>query len=57
MKKDAATTVSSYCTVLEQRHLVKEMTVCDQLSDSGDTYECYLKVTQENRENNACMYS
>lgn len=57
MKKDTATNGSNYCTVLEQRHLVKEMTACDKLSDSGETYECYLKATQESRENNACMYA
>ena len=45
-----------HCSVLEQRHLVSEMTLCDS-SDHKNTYECYLKATKESRENKACMFS
>lgn len=47
-----------HCTVLEQKHLVSEMTQCDKVSSSHeDQYECYLDATRESRENKACMYS
>ncbi|MCF6247819.1 MAG: hypothetical protein L3J69_10700 [Desulfobacula sp.] len=47
-----------HCTVLEQKHLVSEMTDCDQTYNTDQsTYECYLKATRKSRENAACMYS
>jgi len=46
-----------HCTVREQRSLVSQMTRCDSRSTGKKTYDCYLKATQESRENKACMYS
>ena len=47
-----------HCSVREQKHLVSEMSRCDQTSPDHDTrYECYLNATRESRESNACMYS
>lgn len=58
MKKITATLIDNHCTVLEQRHLVSEMTACDiALNNYNEKYECYLEATRESRENKACMYS
>jgi hypothetical protein len=47
-----------HCTVLEQKHLVAEMTQCDKDSKNhGSQYACYLKATKESRNNKACMFS
>ncbi|MBU1193404.1 MAG: hypothetical protein KKE62_03720 [Proteobacteria bacterium] len=47
-----------YCTAQEQKHLISEMTYCDQaIRNSKDRYECYLNAVKESRENKACMYS
>jgi hypothetical protein len=56
MKKH--TEIDHHCTVLEQKHLVSEMTACDKKPNSYDKkYECYLEATRESRENKACMFS
>lgn len=57
MEKNTATYHDTHCTVLEQRHLVSKMTQCDKNKDSRETYDCYLAVTKESRENKACMYA
>ncbi|MFA5903434.1 MAG: hypothetical protein WC836_05825 [Desulfobacula sp.] len=58
MKKNTTTPAEHHCTVLEQKHLVSEMTACDRIFNSYDKkYECYLDATRESRENKACMYS
>jgi hypothetical protein len=52
------TEIHHHCTVLEQKHLVSEMTACDKkLNNYDKKYECYLEATRESRENKACMYS
>ena len=57
MKKNTAKYHDTHCTVLEQRRLVKKMTECDHTNNTEDTYNCYLKATEESRTNKACMYS
>lgn len=57
MTENTATNQNHHCTVLEQRHLVSEMTKCDKTAHGRDTYECYLKATQKSRESNACMFA
>ncbi len=58
MKKTTAAPKGNHCTVLEQKHLVSEMTSCDATLNSYDKkYECYLEATKESRENKACMFS
>lgn len=58
MKKHTANNSGHHCSVLEQRHLVSQMTHCDSRAHNAkDTYECYLKATKESRENQACMYA
>ncbi|MFH2092086.1 MAG: hypothetical protein ABIJ31_06955 [Pseudomonadota bacterium] len=48
----------NYCKVIEQKHLVEEMTECDVSEDSYEKkVECYTKATKESQENSACMYS
>jgi len=58
MKKDTDVRSDYHCTILEQKHLVSEMTKCDNSIISHDQkYECYLEATKESRENKACMFS
>lgn len=58
MKKDTNNGSNHHCTVLEQKHLVSEMTDCDSAHENHESqYKCYLKATKESRENNSCMYS
>ena len=58
MKDNRNRVSDNHCNVLEQRRLVSEMTQCDQDSNLLESkYECYLRATQESRENKACMYS
>lgn len=58
MKKKIARLSEHHCTILEQRHLVSEMTQCDTLGKSHENrYKCYLKATKKSRNNKACMYS
>lgn len=57
MRKKTAKYHDTHCTVLEQRHLVKKMTECDHTANSENAYKCYLKATEESRNNKACMYS
>ncbi len=58
MKQDTAQVKNHYCTILDQRHLVSEMSLCDNSYKSHEKkYKCYLNATKKNRENKACMYS
>ncbi len=59
MKNQKSTQFSDHhCTVLEQKHLVSEMTRCDKINQShSDRYECYLDATKESRVNKSCMFS
>ncbi len=58
MKNNNSQSSDYHCTVLEQKHLVSEMTECDNSLKTYDKkYECYLEATKESRENKACMYS
>lgn len=58
MKKTTDDLSNHHCTVLEQKRLVSKMTQCDTSHNHYKIqYECYLKATKENRENNACMFS
>ncbi len=53
MKKH--TEIDHHCTVLEQKHLVSEMTDCDKKLNGYDKkYKCYLEATRESRENQTC---
>ena len=58
MKDNRIKVSDNRCTILEQRRLVSEMTQCDQDPNILESkYECYMKATQDSRENRACMYS
>ena len=58
MKNNTVVRSDYHCTVMEQKHLVSEMTKCDNTLKSYDKkYECYLEATKESRENKACMFS
>lgn len=57
MKENSSAHHNNYCNVLEQRHLVSRMTECDKKAGSRAVYECYLNVTKESRQSNACMFA
>lgn len=53
MKQNTNRISDHHCEVLERRHLVSEMTKCDNSSkDHKKTYDCYLKKTKESRRVN-----